>query len=44
MLSSLIAVLVGSQLSAFLLPHELKLVAGVGFIGIGIWVLIESRA
>jgi putative Ca2+/H+ antiporter (TMEM165/GDT1 family) len=43
-LSSLIAVLVGSQLSAFIPPRALKLVAGVGFIVIGIWVLIDSRS
>jgi putative Ca2+/H+ antiporter (TMEM165/GDT1 family) len=42
-LSSFIAVLVGSQLSAYIPPRALKLVAGVGFIGIGIWVLIDSR-
>ena len=43
-LSSFIAVLVGSQLSAYILPRALKLTAGVGFIAIGIWVLIDARA
>jgi putative Ca2+/H+ antiporter (TMEM165/GDT1 family) len=43
-LSSLIAVVVGSQLSAYIPPRALKLVAAVGFIAIGIWVLIDSRA
>lgn len=42
-LSSFIAVLVGSQLSAYIQPRALKLVAGVGFIAIGIWVLIDLR-
>lgn len=42
-LSSLIAVLVGSQLSAYIPPRALKLVAGIGFIAIGIWVLIDAR-
>jgi putative Ca2+/H+ antiporter (TMEM165/GDT1 family) len=42
-LSSLIAVLVGSQLSAYIPPRALKLAAGVGFIAIGIWVLIDLR-
>jgi len=42
-LSSFIAVLVGSQLSAYIPPRALKLVAGIGFIGIGIWVLIDLR-
>lgn len=42
-LSSFIAVLVGSQLSAYIPPYALKLAAGVGFIAIGIWVLIDLR-
>ena len=41
--SSLIAVLVGSQLSTYIPPRVLKLVAGVGFIVIGVWVLIDAR-
>lgn len=43
-LSSVIAVLVGSPLSGYIPSRALKLVAGVSFIGIGIWVLIDSRA
>ena len=42
-LSSLIAVLVGSHLSTYIPPRVLKLVAGIGFIAIGIWVLIDAR-
>ena len=42
-LSSLIAVLVGSQLSEYIPPRALKLVAGIGFIAIGIWVLVDAR-
>ena len=42
-LSSLMAVLVGSQLSAYIPPRALKLAAGVGFVAIGIWVLFDSR-
>jgi putative Ca2+/H+ antiporter (TMEM165/GDT1 family) len=42
-LSSFIAVLVGSQLSAYIPSRALKLAAGVGFIAIGIWVLIGLR-
>jgi putative Ca2+/H+ antiporter (TMEM165/GDT1 family) len=41
--SSFIAVLVGSQLSAYIPSRALKLAAGVGFIAIGIWVLIDLR-
>ena len=43
-LSSLIAVLVGSQLSVYIPPRALKLTAGIGFIAVGIWVLIDARA
>ena len=43
-LSSFIAVLVGSQRSSYLPPRMLKLTAGAGFIAIGIWVLVDSRA
>jgi putative Ca2+/H+ antiporter (TMEM165/GDT1 family) len=42
-LSSFLAVLVGSQLSAYIPPRALKLTAGVGFIAIGMWVLVDSR-
>ena len=42
-LSSLLAVLVGAQLSAYIPPKALKVIAGLGFIGVGIWVLIDSR-
>jgi len=43
-LSSLIAVLVGAQLSAVIPPRALKLIAGIGFIGVGMWVLIDARS
>jgi putative Ca2+/H+ antiporter (TMEM165/GDT1 family) len=43
-LSSLLAVLVGSQLSAFVSPKVLKVIAGIGFIVIGGWMLIDVRS
>lgn len=43
-LSSLLAVLVGSQLSTFVSPRVLKLVAGIGFVIIGGWMLIDLRS
>ena len=42
-LSSLLAVLVGAQLSAYVSPRLLKLIAGVGFLAIGLWVLVDAR-
>ncbi len=43
-LSSLLAVLVGSQLPTFVSPRILKIVAGIGFVLIGGWMLIEARS
>ena len=43
-LSSLLAVLIGGQLSALVSPRALKLVAGIGFVIIGGWLLFEARS
>ena len=43
-LSSLLAVLVGAQLSHILSPRLLKGIAGVGFMLIGLWTLLDLRA
>ena len=43
-LSSLLAVLVGSQLSNVLSPRLLKGIAGVEFLLIGLWTLLDLRA
>ena len=43
-LSSLLAVLVGGQLTHFVSPATLRIVAGCGFIVIGIWMLLGVRA
>jgi len=43
-LSSLIAVIVGSQLSNYIAPRVLKLIAGLGFLAIGVWALLDARA
>ncbi len=42
-LASLLAVLLGAQISRFMAPQMLKTVAGAGFIVIGIWMLVSSR-
>jgi putative Ca2+/H+ antiporter (TMEM165/GDT1 family) len=42
--SSLLAVLIGSQLTRFVSPVTLQIVAGLGFIVIGIWMLLGVRA
>lgn len=42
-LSSLLAVLVGSQLSHWINPGILRLIAGIGFIAIGIFTLWSLR-
>ncbi|MDL1871580.1 TMEM165/GDT1 family protein [Deltaproteobacteria bacterium PRO3] len=38
-LSTLIAVLIGEQLTALISPKALKIVAGLGFVAIGVWTL-----
>jgi putative Ca2+/H+ antiporter (TMEM165/GDT1 family) len=40
-LSSLLAVFAGSYLSEYVSPQMLKIVAGVGFILIGLWVIFS---
>jgi putative Ca2+/H+ antiporter (TMEM165/GDT1 family) len=42
MVSSLIAVLLGSQVARFVTPATLHLVAGIGFVAIGVWMLINK--
>jgi putative Ca2+/H+ antiporter (TMEM165/GDT1 family) len=42
-LSSLLAVLVGAQLALYVSPRMLKLVAGGGFVAIGLWTLYDAR-
>ena len=43
-LSSLLAVLVGGQLSLLVSPRILKGIAGTGFLLIGLWTLLDLRA
>ena len=40
-LAAAIGVLVGGQLDRFVKPSMLKLVAGCGFIAVGIWTLVS---
>lgn len=41
-LAAAIGVLVGAQLERFVSPATLKLVAGLGFIAVGIWTLFSK--
>ena len=43
-LACLLAVVIGSQLSRFVSPQLLKIVAGIGFVVIGVWILVTARA
>ncbi len=38
--ASLLAVVVGAQLGAWVPPERLKILAGLGFIAIGLWMLL----
>lgn len=42
--SSLLAVLVGGQITRLLSPATLQVIAGVGFIIIGVWMLVGLRS
>jgi putative Ca2+/H+ antiporter (TMEM165/GDT1 family) len=42
--TSLIAVLFGAQISRLIAPATLKIAAGLGFVAIGLWMLIGARA
>lgn len=42
-LSSLLAVLFGAQISRVIPPPTLRLAAGIGFIVIGAWLLLDVR-
>lgn len=37
-----IGVLVGAQVEKFVSPRTLKIVAGVGFIAIGVWTIVSK--
>jgi putative Ca2+/H+ antiporter (TMEM165/GDT1 family) len=43
-LATLIAVAVGSFISRWVSPQAIKIVAGIGFVAIGIWILWGARA
>ncbi len=41
-LSVLLAVIFGNQISAYISPERLKVIAGLGFIYIGLWTLKDA--
>ena len=41
-LAAAIGVLVGAQLERFISPSTLKLIAGLGFIAVGLWTLLSK--
>jgi putative Ca2+/H+ antiporter (TMEM165/GDT1 family) len=41
-LAAAIGVLVGAQLERFISPRTLKIVAGAGFIAIGLWTIVAK--
>jgi putative Ca2+/H+ antiporter (TMEM165/GDT1 family) len=41
-LAAAIGVLVGGQIERFISPRTLKIVAGAGFIAIGIWTIVAK--
>ncbi len=43
-LSSALGVLAGSSVAAYVDPKVLRWVAGIGFIGVGLWVLFSGES
>ena len=43
-LACLLAVVIGSQLNRLVSPRTLKMIAGIGFIVLGTWILVAARA
>ena len=41
-LAAAIGVIVGAQLERFVSPTTLKLIAGLGFIGVGLWTIFSK--
>ncbi|MFQ5486303.1 MAG: TMEM165/GDT1 family protein [Desulfobacterales bacterium] len=41
--STFLAVFFGSQITHYISPEKIKWIAGIGFITIGIWTLIDTR-
>ena len=41
-LAAAIGVLVGAQIERFVSPRTLKIVAGAGFIAIGVWTIVSK--
>lgn len=42
-LAAAIGVMVGAQLERFVKPQTLKLIAGIGFVIIGLWTIFSRR-
>ena len=38
--SSLLAVLIGARIGTWVAPEHLKIIAGLGFVAIGLWMLL----
>ncbi len=41
--ATFLAVIVGSELDRFVSAKTIKLISGIGFIGIGIWTLLTAK-
>ena len=42
-LATFLAVVIGSELDRFVSARTIKVVSGIGFIGIGIWTLLMAK-
>ena len=42
-LATFLAVVIGSELDRFVSARTIKLISGIGFVGIGIWTLLTAK-
>ena len=42
-LACFLAVLIGAQIGRWVSPRVLKIIAGIGFLGLGTWILLSAR-
>ncbi|MBE9572256.1 MAG: TMEM165/GDT1 family protein [Proteobacteria bacterium] len=42
-MATFLAVVIGSELDRFVSAKTIKLISGIGFIGIGIWTLLTAK-
>lgn len=42
-LSTVLAVFIGGQIATLISPEKIRLIAGIGFLAIGLWTLLDNH-